>query len=139
MSIRRPLPARCSIPLLAVLMLSACGTIEKDRRTLGLQASTAGYQSAMRWGYYETALGYLHPDQRKGRTVPTELKGVRLTGYDVVQPPLMQEDNTATQIVEIEYLHEDRQVVKHVTDRQTWRWDDKLKSWWLQSGLPKLE
>ncbi len=131
--------ARFTIPFLVAFLPVGCGTIEKDRKALGIQAATAGYQSAMRWGYYETAFGYLHPDQRKGKTVPTELKGVRLTGYDVVQPPLIQEKDTATQIVDIEYLHEDRQVVKRMTDRQTWQWDDKLKSWWLQSGLPKLE
>lgn len=138
MSPRRP-AVRFAIPLLAAFLLGGCGTIEKDRRALGIQASTAGYQSAIRWGYYETAFGYLHPDLRKGKAVPTELKGVRLTGYDVVQPPLIQEKDTATQIVDIEYLHEDQQVVKRLTDRQTWKWDDKLDSWWLQSGLPKFE
>lgn len=127
------------IALLAAFLASACGTIEKDRQALGLQAATAGYQSALRWGYYETAFGYVNPDLRKGKPVPPELKGIRLTGYDVVQPPLIQEKNTATQIVDIEYLHEDRQVIKRLSDRQTWRWDDKLGSWWLQSGLPKFE
>jgi hypothetical protein len=130
---------RLPILLLATMLLGSCGTIEKDRKALGLQASTSGYQSALRWGYYETAFGYLHPDLRKGKPVPPELKGVRLTGYDVVQPPLIQEKGAATQIVEIEYIHEDRQVVKRLTDRQTWQWDDMLESWWLHSGLPRFE
>jgi hypothetical protein len=139
MSPRRPPPLPL-LPILSALLAPACGTIEKDQRALGLQAATAAYQSAIRWGYYETALGYVHPDLRKGKTtVPPELKGVRLTGYDVVQPPLMQSTSRATQIVDIEYLHDDRQVIKHLTDHQTWAWDNKLDSWWLQSGLPKFE
>jgi hypothetical protein len=51
----------------------------------------------------------------------------------------MQDDDTASQIVVIDYLFEDAQVVRRLTDRQVWRWDDQLKSWWLDSGLPRFE
>lgn len=125
--------------LLGVLLISGCATVEKDKRALALQAATNGYQSAIRWGYYETAFGYLHPDLRKGQPVPEGLKNLRLTGYDVVQPPTMQDEDTATQVVNIEYLHEDRQVVKRIADRQIWTWDDALDSWWLKSGLPAFQ
>jgi hypothetical protein len=124
--------------MLAVLA-SGCATVEKDKRAVALQAATHGYQSALRWGYYETAFGYLHPDLRKGMTVPENLKDLRVTGYDVVQPPTLQDEGTATQIVSIDYLYEDRQVVKRVTDRQVWKWDEALDSWWLKSGLPNFQ
>jgi hypothetical protein len=127
------------LTIITAWLATGCGTIEKDKQTLGLQAATTGYQSALRWGYYETAMGYLHPDLRKGKPVPPELAGIRVTGYDVVQPPLVQKPELATQIVDIEYLHEDRQVVRRLTDRQTWRWDKTLDSWWLESGLPNFK
>jgi len=122
------------------LLLAGCGTIAKDKRALSLQAATAAYQSALRWGYFETAYGYLHPDQRKGNSkdLPPIFKDLRVAGYDVVQPPLMQNPGEATQVVTIDYLYEDRQVVKAITDRQTWTYDPKLSSWWLSSGLPKF-
>ncbi len=136
-----PQPRRhAMIPVLvSAMLLAACATVEKDKRALALQAATNGYQSAIRWGYYETAFGYLHPDLRKGKPLPEGLKNVRLTGYDVVQPPTMQDADTATQVVNVEYLHEDRQVVKRISDRQVWKWDDALDSWWLKSGLPAFE
>ncbi len=121
------------------LLLAGCGTIEKDKRALALQAATSAYQSAIRWGYYETAYGYVDPDLRKGKDLPAMFKDLRLTGYDVVQPPLVTGEGEATQIVTIDYLHEDRQVVKTLTDRQAWRYDPKAKTWWLTSGLPKFE
>jgi hypothetical protein len=128
------------IPLLGVvLLLAGCATVEKDKRAIALQAATNGYQSAIRWGYYETAFGYLHPDLRKDKPVPHGLKDLRLTGYDVVQPPTMQDEDTAIQVVNIEYLYEDRQVVKRISDRQVWKWDDALDSWWLKSGLPAFQ
>ncbi len=125
--------------ILASLLLIGCGAVEKDKRALGLQAATNAYQSALRWGYYETAYGFVHPDLRKNKPLDARFDGLRLTGYDVVQPPTMQDENSATQIVTIEYLYEDRQVVKRLSDRQLWRWDEKLNSWWLQSGLPNFE
>jgi type II secretory pathway pseudopilin PulG len=128
--------------LLAVLLTSllgvGCAVVEKDRRALALQAATNGYQSALRWGYYETALGFLHPDQRKSGELPEAFAQLRVTGYDVTQPPVVQPDDSATQVVVIDYLFEDTQVVKHLTDRQVWRWDASTNTWWLDSGLPRF-
>lgn len=138
MSPQPPRPPMIAV-LVSAVLLAACATVEKDKRVLALQAATNGYQSAIRWGYYETAFGYLHPDLRKGKPLPEGLKDVRLTGYDVVQPPTMQDEDTAIQVVNVEYLHEDRQVVKRISDRQVWKWDDALDSWWLKSGLPAFE
>lgn len=132
-------PALTTVLSICVPLMAGCATIEKDKKAVALQAATHGYQSALRWGYYETAFGYLHPDLRQGMRVPEGLKDLRLTGYDVVQPPTMQDETTATQIVNIDYLFDDRQVVKRVTDRQVWKWDGALDSWWLRSGLPSFE
>jgi hypothetical protein len=123
------------------LLFVGCGTLEKDKLALGLQAATAAYQSAIRWGYFDTAYALLHPDLRTGKTLPTVFKDLRVTGYDVVQPPVVARvgQPEATQIVTIDYLYEDRQVVKTITDHQVWRYDPKLKRWWLGSGLPKFE
>ncbi len=128
--------------LLSILILlspAGCGAVKKDKLAVGLQSATNAYQSALRWGYYETAYGFLHPDARQDKPLPKVLEGLRLTGYDVVQPPTIQGEETATQIVMIEYLHEDRQIVKQITDRQLWRWDESVQAWRLHSGLPKFE
>ncbi len=127
----------CAVAVFCVL--AGCSAVEKDKRAVSLQAATNGYQSALRWGYYETAYNFLHPDLRKDKPPEDLFSGLRVTGYDVVQPLMMQDRENAIQVVVIDYLHEDRQVVKRLTDRQLWRWDDKLKSWQLQSGLPKFK
>jgi uncharacterized protein YceK len=116
------------------LLLSGCGKVREEGKSNALEAATTAYGSAIRWGYYETALGYLHPDKRA--EMPAGLEDIRVTSYDVVQPPLRQDEESATQVVRIEYLHEDVQRVKNLTDRQTWRYDPEAKGWWLHSGLP---
>lgn len=124
--------------LCLALIMTGCSAIEKDRRAVGLQAATHGYESAVRWGYLENAFGFLHPDLREGQTLPVNMGGLRVTSYDVIQPPVIQPDGSATQIVIIDYLFEDTQVVKRLTDRQIWRWDETGGGWWLHSGLPQF-
>ena len=125
--------------LCAPLLLAGCASVERDKQAIALKSATNGYETAIRWGYYETAFGYLHPDLRKDKDLPDGLGNLRVTGYDVVQPPHIQDDETAAQIVNIEYVYEDRQVVRRLTDRQIWRWDDERDSWWLMSGLPGFQ
>jgi len=136
----------CALAIL--LVTTGCGSIKKDKMAIALSAATHGYQSALRWGYFENAYAFVDPDQRENTSMPPSLTGLRLTGYDVVQPPGVQKKNDddeddgaaiATQIVQIEYLYEDRQVVKSLIDRQIWRWDAEKKTWWLTSGLPAFE
>jgi hypothetical protein len=124
---------------LAALIGGGCAMVEKDRRAVGLQIATSGYESALRWGYYETAIGFLHPDQRLGQGFPEVFTDLRVTGYEVVQPPVIQADASATQTISIDYVFEDTQVVRQLTDRQVWRWDEQASTWWLHSGLPGFE
>ncbi|NEX21568.1 hypothetical protein G3480_14825 [Thiorhodococcus mannitoliphagus] len=134
------MPVVIVLALLVTGMLSGCGSIKKDKMAVTLQNATNGYQSALRWGYFENAFGFVDPEKRKNRELPANLEGIRLTGYDVVQSPIAKKDsNTAMQLVKIEYLHEDKQVVKTLTDRQIWRYDEEEKKWWLESGLPKFD
>ncbi|MBK1719031.1 hypothetical protein CKO27_15515 [Thiocystis violacea] len=129
--------ARLCLAGLVATTLAACNPVKKDQMTDSLQNATNGYQTALRWGYYENAYAFIDPRQRQDKPMPASLEGLRLTGYDVIQPlVLKQDENQAAQIVEIEYLYEDRQIVKKLKDRQVWRYDLEKKKWWLESGLP---
>lgn len=125
--------------LVALLCTSGCATYREDRRQDALEAATNAYAAALRWGYYETAIGYLHPEKRKVVEVPKALTNIRVTRYDVVQPPVPMGETERVQVVQIDYLHQDVQSVHSLTDRQTWRYEPESKSWWLYSGLPAFK
>ena len=122
--------------LFIVLVLTSCASLEKDRRAMGLEAATNAYQSALRWGDFDAAMGLLAPELRSDEELPQGLTDLRVTRYEVVQPPVIRADDSATQTVNIEYLFEYNQILRRLTDRQVWRWDEQEKAWWLQSGLP---
>jgi hypothetical protein len=133
----RPRPlAALTLTVLAAVLLGGCATYKEDRKLEALEAATIAYAAALRWGYYETAIGYLHPDKRKVVDVPKDLTNIRVTRYDVVQPPIPSSDQTAVQVVQIDYLHQDVQRMKSLSDRQEWRYDPATRTWWLYSGLP---
>jgi hypothetical protein len=116
------------------LLAAGCGTIKKDKRTLGLEAATNAYGKAIRWGYYETAYGYVHPNLRQ--PVPKAIENVQVTSYEVVQPPVLADDDKAQQMVQIEYVLRDTQVLHKLSDRQDWRFDEETETWWLNSPVP---
>jgi len=131
--------ARMLVVLAAVLCACGCASYREDRRHDALEAATNAYAAALRWGYYETAVGYLHPGKRKVAEIPKTLTNIRVTRYDVVQPPIPTGDDDRVQVVQIDYLHEDVQSVHSLTDRQTWRYEPESKTWWLYSGLPAFK
>lgn len=120
-----------------LLAVGGCGTIEKDKKANALEAALSTYAEAIRWGYFETAYSYVHPDERG--EIPNNLANVRVTGYEVLQAPLMTDEDSTEQVVRIEYVHRDVQRLRSLSDRQLWRYDKAKNSWWLHSGFPEFE
>lgn len=124
------------IGALVSILTTGCASLGEDRRFRALEDTADSYRAALRWGDHEMALQALPAELRDGQASADELAGLRITRYDVLQPLVIRADGTATQTVAIEYLSERNQVLRRVTDRQTWRWDEEQKAWKLYSGLP---
>jgi hypothetical protein len=116
---------------------ASCGEVKKDRLGQALYSATTGYGQAIRWGYYDAAIAFLEPETREGFD-PEALSNIRVTGYEVLQPAVISPEETAAQLVRIEYVLQDEQRVKTLSERQDWRWDKDDGAWWLHSGLPKF-
>jgi hypothetical protein len=121
------------LPVLAAI--TACGSMQEDRRAEALLAAANTYREAVRWGYWEAALELMHPDARKDLD-PEALKNVRVTGYEVVGPSQITPEGKSARLARIDYVLQDEQRLKQVLDRQDWRWDDTRKVWLLHSSLP---
>jgi len=123
--------------LFGLVSLGGCASIANEQKTRALESALATYGDAMRWSYFDTAYGFVHPEKRDGE--PGDLANVRVTGYDVVQPPVMKDEVSAEQMARIEYVLKDVQRVRTLSDRQLWRYDESAKSWWLDSGVPRFQ
>ncbi len=125
-----------ALPLVFGLsLLVGCGSAQKERMTNILFDNTNGYRESLRWGYYTAAVDFLHPDAR-GDIDFEVLENVRVTSIEEVRPGVITPEHRVQRLVRIDYVLEDEQRLKHVLDRQDWRWDEPAKTWWLHSGLP---
>lgn len=123
----------------ALLLLAGCATMQnKDN----LRDETLdGYAAALRWGDFQSALGYVDPAMRATHPLTARQKAryntVRVAEYDASGLRATGPD-TIEQSATIGLIVKSSQSVYSVIDHQTWRWDAKAKRWWLESGLPDI-
>ncbi len=94
----------------------------------------SNYRTAMRWGRWEDLFSFRDP---KAPVVPElDLDNIRVTGYEIRQPPVEIKENTVIQVVQIQYVLRDRQQLRKLREKQEWRFDAENKRWTLFSPFP---
>lgn len=133
-------PLRVLAPVLALLLVTACGSMGAQRNPRDQTLYT--YVSAVRWSDFEAARAFLDPETVRTRPVTDfemeRYKQFQVAGYEVKSASEPAE-GLYEQVVELRVVNRNTQVERVVTDRQTWRWDAEAKRWWLVSGLPDLD
>jgi hypothetical protein len=123
--------------LLAASVSLGCGSLKEHNKATALESTLNNYRAAMRWSYFDSVQNFRDPEALE--PVSQRLDNVRVTSYEVVRPPVMLDDTTASQTARIEYVLEDRQRVRKIVDRQRWVYDTEAKAWWLATPIPSLE
>jgi uncharacterized protein YceK len=123
----------------ALLLLAGCATLHKKNQ---LRDDTLdGYAAALRWGDFRSAWNYVDPAVRAAHPLTPQQQAlyatVRVAQYETSGPSATGA-NTIRQTVQIGLIVKSSQRVYSVIDHQTWRWDDKARHWWLESGLPDI-
>ena len=124
------------ITLLA--FLSACATQTRKRE---IDITLENYAALIRWSDFETALSYVDPETLSKRPISRldleRYAQVQVSGYRD-SAPVSGPDGKVRQVVEIRLYNRNTAVERTIIDRQTWRFDETAKRWWLESGLPDI-
>ncbi len=130
------------LPAIAALLLGACASnpIASKKDDL-LTETLRSYAATIRWGDVTQAQAFMDP-QVLAAHPPSSLElsrfeQVRITGY-TEQSPVPTGTNEVRQVVEIGLVNVNTQSARSVLDRQTWRYDETAKRWYLMSGLPDI-
>lgn len=107
-----------------------------------IDANLVSYQLAVRWNDFEAALSSLDPEipqeEDFSEKVEAYYKDYQIVSYNL-KSVAWPSDTIYQQRVEIGYVELNTQIVQKIVDKQTWRYDEVAKRWWLTTGLPKLD
>lgn len=126
------------VVLLCLIAGSADARSKKDK---AMDQVLLDYAATLRWGGFEQAMSFIDPVVREARPISSvdlnRYRQVRVSYYHQQSP--VEVSKTEIQVLaEIGIINNHNQSERVVYDRQTWRWDPKLKRWWLMSGLPAI-
>lgn len=130
---------RLILIMLLALLMGACASA---KRSDGLRVTLYKYSSAVRWNEIEQAARFVDPAVVAVHPF-TEADRARWAAVQVSRyleaPQGIDADGTVTQSVQIELIDRATQTVRTIVDHQRWRYDEESETWWLASGLPKLD
>jgi hypothetical protein len=128
-------PALILLLALAVSLTGCAPTMLKDKQ-LSLERAHNAYSTTARWGNLADLYAFLEPELALQSEIPASLENIRVTQFETISGPVMFGDQ-ATVTVRISYVHQDRQVVRSVTDQQQWRHDPAL-GWRRSNPIPEM-
>jgi uncharacterized lipoprotein len=128
---------RLVICISLLTLLAACQTLGERKRAQSLQDTLRSYEASIRWQSGRHAAKFQDP-QGSVTESRTDHANVRVTGYEVVQGPTMLGDLRAVQAALIQYVMQDSQIVKELTDQQVWLYNEDEETWFLNSPVPEF-
>ena len=123
-----------------VMLLFACAAAEHRGRLESLELAIEHYAQAMRWQRYDDVAGF-HVT-REGQKMPYDpdrYKDVRVTSYSITERTVSPEMDSATVKGEFKYYRTSEGTLRKQFVEQSWWYDEKLKAWFLESGLPEFK
>ena len=118
---------------LAILLLSACASMEQDRK---LEETLLSYENTIRWESLIDASKFQKNPQPVSEQQRRRMKSIKITGYDVIKS--VRTENEAKLRVEIRYYDERTAIERSIIDEQIWKLDENTRTWQLMTPLPKF-
>ena len=126
--------------LLTLLLLSGgCETLKSRQSDIELDKVLSSYQNTVRWGSAEKAYIYLKPEDFSNESLPRGLDNIRVTSYEVIQPPAEISEGIVQQAARIRYVLKDRQVEHNLVDEQLWEYQPEEKIWYRINPIPEYK
>ena len=131
---------RCITVCVLFAMMLSCGGLEKKDRLDNLEYTTYTYLAALRWGRYNEAAGHRNIRNGEQKKIDIEyLKKIRVTSYVITESVVTSDQTESLMTVEISYYHTEDAVIRKLTDKQIWWYQEEGRKWWLDGELPDFK
>ena len=127
--------------LLACCLVLLAGCPKSASKGSALDEIQYAYSAAIRWGDFEGAYNLVDPKLREEHPLTdvdfSRYKQVQISAYrDLGGSPLASGE--IVREIEIGVINRKTLAERTVRYRESWRYDEAAKTWWLTSGLPDL-
>ena len=127
--------------LLACCLVVLAGCPKSASKGSALDETQYAYSAAIRWGDFEGAYNLVDPKVREEHPLTdvdfSRYKQVQISAYrDLGGSPLASGE--IVREIEIGVINRNTLAERTVRYRESWRYDEAAKRWWLTSGLPDL-
>ena len=127
--------------LLACCLVVLAGCPKSASKGTALDETQYAYSAAIRWGDFEGAYNLVDPKLREEHPLTdvdfSRYKQVQISAYrDLGGSPLASGE--IVREIEIGVINRNTLAERTVRYRESWRYDEAAKTWWLTSGLPDL-
>ena len=127
--------------LLACCLVLLAGCPKSASKGSALDEIQYAYSAAIRWGDFEGAYNLVDPKLREEHPLTdvdfSRYKQVQISAYrDLGGSPLASGE--IVREIEIGEITRNTHAERTVRYRESWRYDEAAKTWWLTSGLPDL-
>lgn len=135
-----PMHRRSALVILAllacVLLLPGCASTGKGE---ALQRAQYAWSAAIRWGDFEGAWNLVDPDHRE----QNPLSEVEFERYNHIQVSHYRElgaqstaDGMVLRDIDIGVINRHTMAERGMRYRESWRYDEAARTWWITDGLP---
>jgi len=127
------------IIFLAILAVS-CASVKDMKRMEKFEQATDTYELAIRWSDFDMASTFLkNQEDPEIATLIENLKQYKVTSYTVKRYLPSADKSQILIIADIQFFKINGLIVKNISHRQIWKYDQDKENWFLSSGLPDLK
>jgi len=123
--------------LLVPMLLSCAGLAEKVRLS-EFDTTFEIYDITLRRSQFHAVQNFIDPAYRDQDLNFDTYKNVKVVDFTVTHVKVSEDRFNVDQAVQLQYFLLDRNILKTIEYRQTWRFDEQKKKWLLQTPLPNF-
>lgn len=136
----RPMRFRLAALLLTLLacVLLATSCASGGGKGEALQRAQYSWSAAIRWGDFEGAWNLVDPDYREQHPM-TDLEFERYRHIQVAHyrdGAAQTSGDNVVRDIDIGVINRHTMAERGMRYRETWRWDEEARTWWITGGLP---